>query len=327
MSVQQPGMQKRDREAADWFARLSRTPIQTEELTAFQRWSRDPDNLAAYNQVEDVSRAVRDLRDDPLMRAAARQALAQPPESRRAQSFGGWRIWGVGLVFATALAVVTLSLKPLQADTYSTKIGEISSVRLEDGTEVRLNTDSTLRVRFERSQRRVELVQGQAFFEVAHDPSRPFVVAAGDAQVRAVGTQFDVRRFEGEVRVVLTEGRVAVVGKRSGETTLTPGQGIVLDGKGSAPRPTSVDVAALTSWRTGTLTFHNQTLANAVQELNRYSKTKIVLDASTPRQLIVSGAFQAGDTHEFIAAATLLYGLKARTRSDGDIELSAAGAS
>jgi transmembrane sensor len=233
----------------------------------------------------------------------------------------------VGLVFATALAITTLSLKPLQADTYSTKIGEISSVRLDDGTEVRLNTDSTLRVRFAHGQRRVELVQGQAYFEVAHDPSRPFVVLAGGARVRAVGTQFDVRRSEGEVRVVLTEGRVAVTEKRSGETTLTPGQAILLDGKRTAPRPSSVDVTALTSWRTGTLTFHNQTLADAVQELNRYSKTKIVLDASAPRQLVINGAFQAGDTHEFVAAASLLYGLKAKTRSDGDIELSAAGAS
>ena len=94
----------------------------------------------------------------------------------------------------------------------------------------------------------------------------------------------------------------------------------------SSPRPAEVDVDALTSWRTGTLTFHNVTLADAVAELNRYSKTRIVLGASAPRQLVVNGAFRAGDTNEFISAASLLYGLKAQARPDGTIELRAQGA-
>ncbi|WP_343698927.1 FecR family protein [Caulobacter sp.] len=327
MTAAQPTTEQRDLEAADWYARMSRTPIETEELTRFQRWSRDPDNLAAYNQIEDISRAVRRMRDDPAMRAAAREALERPPEARGAKFAGDWRVWGGGLAFAAVVGGFALAFEPFWAESYTTRVGEISSLRLDDGSEVRLNTDSKLRVRFSKGARRVELLRGQAYFEVAHDTARPFVVAAGPASVRAVGTQFDVRKTATQVRVVLAQGRVAInEGKaQQGEWTLSPGQGLVLGAQASKPHPIAVDVAAATSWRTGTLTFHNETLAGAVDELNRYTKIKIVLDASAPRQLVVNGAFKAGDTDEFIAAASLLYGLTSRPRPNGDIVLSAAG--
>ena len=327
MTAAQPTTEQRDREAADWFARMSRTPIETEELTRFQRWSRDPANLAAYNQIEDISRAVRRMRDDPSMRAAAREALQRAPESRAAKYIGDWRVWGAGLAFAVVVGGFAITVRPLWAEAYSTRVGEISSIRLDDGSAVRLNTDSKLRVHFSNGVRRVELLRGQAYFEVAHDTARPFVVAAGPASVRAVGTQFDVRKMQTEVRVVLAQGRVAVNAGKAQQTewTLAPGQGLVLGAQVANPRPIAVDVDAATSWRTGTLTFHNETLASAVDELNRYTRTKIVLDASAPRQLIVSGAFKAGDTDEFIAAASLLYGLRAKTSPNGDIVLSSAG--
>lgn len=327
MTANPQEMDPRELQAADWFARLSRTPIETQELVEFQRWSRDPANLAAYNHIEDISRAVRSLRDDPAMRAAAKVALARGPEKSKAAHVGDWRVWGVGLAFAGVIGGAILVSKSVIGEPYSTRVGEISSVRLDDGTQLRLNTDSALRIRFSGAERRVDLVRGQAYFDVAHDANRPFVVAAGPTQVRAIGTQFDVRKAGDQVRVVLAQGRVAVTDKQVSRDgwTLAPGQGLVL-GASSAPRPVAVDVAAITSWRTGTVTFHNVTLAEAVEDLNRYSKSKIVLNASAPRDIVVNGAFRAGDTAEFIAAASLLYGLKATPLADGDVELSAQGA-
>ncbi|NQE61497.1 FecR family protein [Caulobacter sp. RHG1] len=328
MIANTPETERRDLEAADWFARLSRTPIETEELTRFQRWSRDPANLAAYNEIEDISRAVRGLRDNPAMRKAAEAALARSPERPRRGPAADARFWSAGLALAGLIGVTIVVLKPFVGETYGTRIGEISSLRLDDGTQVRLNTDSKLRVRFSGAMRRVELLRGEAFFDVAHDKARPFVVAAGPAQVRAVGTQFDVRRDGQEVRVVLAQGRVAVTEQHDGEDgwTLAPGQGLVLGGAAASARPTAVDVAAATSWRTGAITFHGATLAETVKELNRYSKTKIILDASAPRDQVISGAFEAGDTAEFVSAATLLFGLKATKLKNGDIMLGANGA-
>jgi transmembrane sensor len=322
MTHEKDGLGQRELEAADWYSRLNKVPIETEELTAFQRWQRDPANLAAYNQVEDLSRAVRAMRDDPALKAAAQEALARPPERAKPAGLSDWRIWGGGLAFAGVVAGALLVQKSLTAETYTTRVGEISSLRLDDGSQVRLNTDSKLRIRFTGGQRRVELLRGQAYFEVAHDTARPFVVAAGSAQVRAVGTQFDVRRTGPETRVVLAEGKVAVSEKDITRWTLTPGQGLTL-GASEPARPVSVDVSAATSWRTGRLIFHDQSLADAVAELNRYSKAKIVLSASAPASMKISGAFAAGDLSDFVAAATTAYDMKSRVLAGGDVELSA----
>ncbi|MDB5456232.1 MAG: anti-FecI sigma factor, FecR, partial [Caulobacter sp.] len=212
------------------------------------------------------------------------------------------------------------------APTYSTAVGEQVSVGLEDGSRVRLNTDTRLRVRFGAGERRVELQRGQAFFEVAHDSGRPFIVVAGRAQVRAVGTRFDVRRDDGDVRVTLAEGRVAVRDDTlaTKDWMLSPGQSLALGAHATSATPVPVDVPALTAWTTGHLSFRDMTLAEAVSEINRYSRSKIVLGPGAPADRRISGVFAAGDTDDFVAAVTALYALKSVRRLDGRLELRSA---
>jgi transmembrane sensor len=211
----------------------------------------------------------------------------------------------------------------LTTPTYATAVGDQLAARLADGTRVQLNTNSALNVRFDGGVRRVELVRGQAFFDVAHDPARPFVVVAGDTEVRAIGTRFDVRRDRGAVQVVLAEGKVAVSeqGSRPASWTLKPGQVVTTGGKPDAARPTTTDVAVATSWTTGQLTFRGTPLAEAVNEVNRYSRAKIVLGAGAPAKARINGIFAIGKPDEFITAMTSLYGLHTERRLDGATEL------
>lgn len=333
MIADRPDHRRVEREAADWLTRLSRTPVETEALEAFYVWRKDPVNHAAYNRMEDIARAARDLRDDPDLRAAAREArtrqtwrkqLAAGARNLRLR-WGGGRTGG-GLAVAGLLAAGVVGWLALNANTYATQVGQITSVRLEDGSQVRLNTNSRVRVRFSHGERRVQLLRGQAYFEVAHDKARPFLVAAGPAEVRAVGTQFDVRKTDAEVRVTLAQGRVAVRDSQAKDHrwTLDPGQGIAL---GRAPydaRPVPVDVAAITSWREGKIIFHDVSLASAVDEINRYTHRKIVLGDGAPADILITGRFAAGDTDDFLSAVTALYGLRADRRLDGKIELKVA---
>ena len=200
-----------EREAADWYARLSRTPVETEDLEAFYAWRRDPRNDAAYKRMEDIGRAVRELRGDPDMAAAARAALDRGATKRRRESRRKVVAFSIGgpMTAAACVAGVTILLRAPR--TFDTDVGQMTVVRLEDGSRLSLNTDSRVRVRFTKGERHVELIRGQAFFEVAHDTTRPFLVSSGSTEVRAVGTQFDVRADGSNlVRVVLAEGRVAV---------------------------------------------------------------------------------------------------------------------
>lgn len=319
-----------EREAADWFSRLNQTRVENEDLAAFAAWRRDPVNLAAYNRIEDISRAVRGLADDPDLKAAAREARQRPAErGAPAPRIGRLpRLWGPALGVAGLVAASVIGWLTFSAPTYSTAVGEQLSARLDDGSRVQLNTDTRLRVRFTGGLRRVELLRGQAFFEVAHDSARPFIVAAGPAQVRAVGTKFDVRRDPGEVRVTLAEGKVAVHDSTAGgkDWMLAPGQSVDLGARAKLARPTRVDVPAATAWTSGYLTFRNVTLAEAVAEINRYTRQKIVLSADAPADRKVSGMFPTGDTSDFVAAAATLYGLKATRRPDGRVELAPARA-
>jgi len=331
MIEDQPTTRRTEREAADWFSRMNQPRVENEDLEAFAEWRRDPGNLAAYNRMEDISRAVRAMKDDPDLQAAARTAATRP-RGWRDRLAGALarpvRRWGAGLALAGAVAASTVAWFAFTAPTYSTAVGEQFSARLEDGSRVQLNTDTKLRVRFSAGERRVELQRGQAFFEVAHDSGRPFIVAAGPAQVRAIGTRFDVRRDQDAVRVTLAEGRVAVRDDKvsAGAWTLSPGQSLALDPRATGATPTSVDVPAATAWTTGRVSFRDVTLADAVAEINRYSRGKIVLGPGAPAERKINGVFATGDTDEFVAAVSALYGLKSVRRLDGRLELRSADA-
>src|SRR5581483_5979713 len=169
---------------------------------------------------------------------------------------------------------------------YSTPIGGIESVPIADGSQVTLNTDTRIRVDVDEHQRRVVLDRGEAFFQVAKDPTRPFIVVVGTQRVIAVGTQFSVRREAGEVQVAVTEGKVRVEDLSSSSLVGTPENVFLTPGSVARANDTGVmvqrrsvaDVEAQLSWRSGVLRFRQITLAAAVAEFNRYNVRKIVID-------------------------------------------------
>jgi transmembrane sensor len=211
---------------------------------------------------------------------------------------------------------------------HSTGVGEQHVLRLADGTQVRLDTDTRLRVRYDGAARRVILDQGQALFTVAHDNVRPFRVEAGETEVTALGTVFDVRRDPGGARVTLVSGSVAVSDPDDGGARrrwrLTPGQQVATAATDAFPQ--TVDPVIATSWTQGRLIFRNIPLAEAVAEMNRYLPEKIALAPGPLGRQPVNGVFATGDGEAFIAAVTDLFGAQARRQADGSTRLSVSSA-
>ena len=313
-----------EREAAEWFTRMLNTPVENEALEAFEIWRRNPRNLAAYNRMEDISRLALSLQDDPDLRAVAQAARQRrrPPAWYRKIFTGSRQRWAVGIAIGGLVAASAVVWK-MTAPTYETTIGRQIVAQLPDGTQVRLNTDTALIVRFKNGVRRVDLARGQAFFDVAHDPSHPFIVVAGDTEVRAIGTRFDVRREDGGAKVVLAQGRVAVTerGDRPSSWTLVPGQTVTTGTDGASKTPQPTDIAVATGWTQGRLSFRATPIEEAVSEVNRYSRDKIILGADVPSDKRINGDFAIGKPGEFVTAMTTLYGLKSERRLGGDIEL------
>jgi len=316
----------RDLEAARWFHRLSR-PVSSGAVQEFYEWRRDAANAKAYADVEATWEATKRLANDPDIQAATAEALRRHPAQARLRRPGllGVGPFAIGATVAAALALCVAGawLFAQVQPTYETRVGEQRLVVLKDGSRVRLNTNSRLIVRFRSDERRVVLARGEGFFEAAHDTARPFVVEAGGAQVRAIGTKFDVRRDANAVRVTLLEGQVRVArADQPAAAILGPNQQLTVTDAGlTAPRATNAREAA--GWVSGRLTFRGVALEDAIAEVNRYAVHRIALKApeALARQQI-SGVFDTGDTLAFVAAVALEFDLTPTTDPDGAIRLS-----
>lgn len=325
-----------DIEAATWNEVLhgGDEPPDAGLLADFERWrSSNPLHAEAYARVERARLLLEGDADSLALMAMRREALARIAERR-----GGRRRIALLAVCAALLASVVTGFTVSGGDlgglpravqdharywlhgeiARSTARGERLTLVLEDGSVLTLNTDSRVRIRYGDAQRAVRLEHGQALFEVARDAQRPFVVTAGDRQVQALGTAFDVRMDLDRVEVTLLEGRIAVQPvataneARADADALTlaePGQQLVTAAH-ARPELRQTDVKRVVSWRDGQVMFQDDPLFSAVEEMNRYARRQVVLADPELRQLRVSGAFDTGNTTLFVEALTSYFPIR-----------------
>lgn len=314
-------------EAADWFARLGARSVTNGDVANFDAWRRDPRNDAAYAKIEALWRKAERLKGDPEIEAVADAVVhpkAPPPPTK---PVSGLKLppatvkW-TGLGILICVGAVLASQPIWRGALYVTDAGEQRVVGLSDGSQVRLDTRTRLRVRFSKTARTIELERGQAFFTVAHDAARPFLVDAGDTEVRAVGTRFDVRRDHQDVRVVLVQGVVEVrdeTAPSSPPVRLQAGEELTPEATGMTRR--LADVEAATGWTQGRIVLRSVPLSQAVAEVNRYSRDRLELEPGLIGATEVSGVFDAGDTEAFLAAVKDLHGLVPERQWNGTLRL------
>lgn len=224
------------------------------------------------------------------------------------------------------LRLSTAATRPLR---YSTKRGEQHRVRLADNSFITLNTDTEVEVAFREDRRAIWLLRGQALFEVAHDQNRPFVVVAGGRQVTAVGTVFEVQVSGRRLDVTLVEGRVAVapvseLAVPPEAVLLSPGQNLMMQGTSPA-QVASVDTRRELRWREGFVEFDNVTLADAVEEMNRYASSPIVIGDNELGKMRIGGVYRTGDSGRFLETVTKILPASIQRQSDGRISLVRSG--
>jgi transmembrane sensor len=223
------------------------------------------------------------------------------------------------LAICALLAVSALSwIRPgaLKPQALATALGERRSLLLPDGSHLILNTQSQVTVSFTAQARHVTLVQGQARFEVAHHPGRPFVVRAGGQQIIAVGTAFDVRWTDERLSVVLLKGQVAVVpvgelplATAASAVTLEPGERLQFEGRGRAVR-SRAQIEREEAWVGGRVVFDATPLAAAIAEINRYAPRRLVLGDPELANLRISGTFSVDDSAAFARAVADVFALE-----------------
>jgi transmembrane sensor len=194
---------------------------------------------------------------------------------------------------------------------YATELGEVRLVPLADGSHAAINTQSVLEVVMKATERDIRLTQGEAWFEVAKDPTRPFVVHAGRVRIRAIGTAFSVRRRDDGAEVLVTEGTVEtwVEGHEAQQTRLTAGSKAFM-GDTRSPQPITAAAAIDRSlaWRDGQIVLEGETLADAAVEFNRYNAQKLVIEDPTLAQEKLVGQFRMADPTAFAHAVASTLG-------------------
>lgn len=343
-----------DEAAATWIVRVNEGPLGPEDQAEFDAWRAESTaNAAAFAKAEAAWNLFDSVPDDPALDALRASALAAGKEPRR----GLWAGIGVGIA-ASLLAAVALNTDylpfsqkadapqvaarsvPATAATpeapdsgeFATARGERRTVRLADGSAITLNTDSAIRVGYVADRRLVRLLRGQALFEVAKDPHRPFVVQAGAKQVTALGTIFEVRLLDSDrMKVTLVEGKVVV---DEGEdrpaddasvmvpAVLVPGEALLVS-DGARPVKFKADIDQQLRWREGFVEFNDATLAEAVAEMNRYAGKQLVIGDPATGNLRVSGVFRTGSPERFAAIVGELLPVRQHALPDGGVELRA----
>ena len=332
-----------DEAAARWSEVLSDAEPGADDAlrAAFEAWrGRSQAHAAAFRRVETARALAQAVADAPDMLALRRETLARASKSRLSCAA---RTYGYSIAASLLVVAVTglLILRPdapgrmvqgvqdaIAGNVHETGIGERSVVTLADGSVLTLNTDSRVSVHYEGKMRAVTLERGQALFKVAKDRGRPFVVTADGRQVTALGTEFEVHMSERLFEVTLLEGRVSVTRERSRAAAiaaaptaeLRPGQQFVALAA-TVPRVRAADVKRAVSWRHGQVVFENESLADAVAEINRYSRHRIVLGDTRLASLKISGAFNTGDTDTFVDAVTAYFPIERAADSSEAIVL------
>jgi transmembrane sensor len=335
-------------QASHWWELLHSDSASSSDHREFGEWvSRSPERVAAYLETARLVTAIksprliwpstaaevliREAKSSPetvLPFSAAR--VAESADRRGARQSHGRLAWAAAAVLLVGVGLVLFMLERPQE--FKTALGEQRSVLLADGSRVTLNTASTIEVNLHNGRREVRLVQGEALFEVAH-AARPFVVRAGNALLKDVGTQFNVDMHSNGTTVTVVEGQVAVdspggkeiAGARadnSGRGTVEPlilgaNDRVLVTPAGVGAPQRGVNTAASVAWTQRQLMFEHRPLSEVAEEFNRYNRDRIDIDSAELKRQEVTGVFDAKDPASFVAFLSSVPGVEIREGANG----------
>lgn len=284
-------------DANAWWVRLDSDAVSAQDRNEFARWlATDRQHRQAF---DDVCALWGEL--DAIKQRIVSPGIMTPKTSLI------HRLWAAPALAMCCLALWLFSPLPiwLLAD-FHTGYGEIRNIPLSDGSVVHLNSNSALTVHIDGNQRQLTLLQGEAWFEVSPDSTRPFQVHAEHGTVTALGTAFNIRLRNKLAEVSVTQHSVAVdVGQDSGQrlhAVVSEGQQLVYDQQAGLGRIKAIDSQTVTAWQRGRLVFENQPLGEVIAELNRYHRGYLLISDDSIAQRRVNGVFRTDQPLDVVSA-------------------------
>ncbi len=330
------------REACEWLARMDGGELSELEKSELNKWVRKSDNnkkelerlAIIWDSIEDAN--LENVKFD-VSNSELDQLHINTIEQSRKSKFKIFMSIAASLMLCISLGLImhfhNLAQFKSTNGKYETGIGDQQTVELADGSEIRLNTNTLVEVNYYDGKRNIHLYKGEAHFNVAHDPDKPFTVKARKGDVRALGTIFSVRVKNDRVNVIVEEGKVRIrANERSNQledATLTTidenldkeekslmvvanaGNSVVFDEQEieSIIEEEKEVIERKFSWRQGMLAFDDEPLSDVIEEVSRYTSNKIIIADPNIRSLRVGGYYPIGKIQAIFDALELNLGL------------------
>jgi transmembrane sensor len=343
---------ERLQEASDWLLRMDNPNRTEEDVNEWLRWcDEDPENLMAFEafqrdwrdldalkvgiDAEASAPAPRVADGDLILSGLQKKALLEQESSRPSTSTAPWRKRTVRLAMAACLALAAPAVIFLLPHERGPSIPRQQlaatqtnrAATLPDGSRIILSAQTSINVDFNGSKRNLELSAGEAYFKVKHDRRHPFIVHAGDISVTAVGTAFDVRRESDGVTVTVEEGTVEIAGNVFAKKGLPAtwradaGYRLTYSSQGRTAKIASVDTSSALEWRGGELAYVWEPLGAVIEDLNRYSQHKVIIEDPAIAELRFTGTVFTASLADWVKAVEQAYPVRADTTANGDIVL------
>jgi len=276
-------------QAITWFVRLRAESVSAAERMEFNNWYQTNDaHRCAYAEITVL------WNDSDFNQQLENTRLSAPIRQLKTRC----NHWLPILSMVASIALIAIIIRPglscLQAD-YCTDIGEIKTVSLADGSLITLNSNTAIRTNFGKDSRSVQMQYGEAYFEIQHDASRPFLVEAQYSRVKVLGTRFVVRENKQNDQIAVINGVVEVSQGGQNSAILKANDTITVDNKGSNKIPTLTTATSI-AWLKGKAVFNNVALSTVIEEIGRYRCGALVFKNNTLKQLKVSGRFDITNT-------------------------------
>jgi transmembrane sensor len=336
-------MTDKQREATEWLVRIQDESATTEDFNAWQQWlAESPENRRAFRTLEDLWENIGEsaVRPWPSVRelSSDRYTGEVPLHQWLSRQRPGYPF--IALALAAALAVITVagfrmdSIRQLwrgpatQIATVQTERAEDREISLRDGSQLTVGAESLVNVEITEAARNVVLESGVAYFEVAQDARRPFVVRAGEGVITALGTAFNVRHVGERTVVTVTEGKVKVVAAPVGgagqasETILSAGHQLSY-GSRMQPLLTSPDPTIATAWRGGRLKYLDEPLKFVVPDVTRYARRQITIEDPAIGELRYTGTVMPAEIDDWLKSLARTFPVEVRHVADDEVRLSA----
>lgn len=297
--------------AVEWFTRLRDEDVSDAELAAWLQWCTDADNLKEFHKVGDLWRGVGQL-EEAASGSLMTEAAPPPQVHRRMRRFA--------LAAALLMAVGAAGLVSWRlfngGERYAAQ-ATILSNDLPDGSQVTLAPRSAVSTDFTRQRRVISMPQGEAFFKVHPDKSKPFVVQADEVSVTAVGTAFDVDSDPRRVMVTVQEGVVDIAGTDASKWRVSKGSQFILDRRSKSAIVQPVEADQRVAWHTGRLEYLDKPLREVVTDIGRYSAQVVEIGDSRLADIPYTGAVLTGAIDDWLAAIQTTFPIRVISTQQG----------